>query len=411
MIRDINSKLSALRISGEIKTGRQMAEALEKGGNLNLFPGECREEATEFGPCYLRELKIPLEHRHGSSNLSGILSCCGPDLSLPSRDKNMSDFNPRKSIFFDIETTGLGGGVGTWAFLIGMGWIEENFFLLRQYFLRRPAEERALLSHFTAAAACFPTMVTFNGKLFDLPLINTRQVLAGIKTTEPRQHLDLLQCARNLWKKRLVSRSLHSLEEALLNIKRDDDIPGSEIPAVYFNYLRRGETELLKKVFDHNALDILSMVSLLERVYRTSAGQLAGHPAELLALGCLCLETGRSEEGIGYLRAASKNTPDPLAEEAALKLALYFKRQGKWTEAVKIWEEVAETNFINPTVLVELAKYYEHQRREYRTALQLTEQALILAKLNRYSQSSINGELNPQALRHRMNRLSRRLLA
>ncbi len=411
MKRDLSSRLSALRSTGEFKTGRQMADALEKENGIDLFPGEGREEETDFGRCYLRELRFPLGHQHGSNTLSGILTCCGPELSLTARDDRLSNFDPRNSIFLDIETTGLAGGTGTWAFLIGIGWIEKNYFLLRQYFLRRPAEEKALLNHFVAATSGFLTIITFNGKQFDLPLIKTRQMLAGFEPIEPRQHLDLLQCARTLWKKRLASRSLHSLEEVLLNLKRDDDIPGAEIPAVYFNYLRRGETELLKKVFHHNVLDILSMVTLLEKVYRTSAGQLVKHPAELLALGSLCLETGRFSEGINYLREASNSAPNPLAEEAALKLALHFKRQGNWEEAIKIWEESAGTNPVNSPAIVELAKYYEHQCGEYDKALELTEKALARARSNRNNLPACSSELNPEALKHRWNRLNRRQLS
>jgi len=409
MKRNLGSRLSALRQSGEIKTGRQVAEELKEGARADLFPGEGREEETAYGRCYMREIKFPLDYKHGGSCLSGFLSCSGPELALPARDEGLCSFKPGSTAFLDIETTGLSGGAGTWAFLIGLGWSESDFFVLRQYFLRRPAEERAILSHFQASVSAYPAVVTFNGKLFDLPLIRNRQVLAGFSPMEPDQHLDLLQCARALWKKRLASRSLRSIEEALLNIKRSDDIPGAEIPEVYFSYLRRGETGLLKKVFHHNVLDILSMATLLERIYRTTAGQLAKHPAEALALGCLCLERGRSAEGIEHLREASNGAPDPAAEEAALKLSFYFKRQGRWDEAVKIWEETAAKNPRNIPALVELAKYYEHREGRYQTALELTERALNLSGIKNAAQPGNYSEFSTPALLHRLNRLNRRL--
>ena len=222
MKRDYKSRLDELRRTGEIKTGSQFAEDLKIKSEDRLFPGESREEETAFGRCYLRELHFPLDHRHGGSTLSGVLTCCGSELALPARDSSLCNFNPQSSLFLDIETTGLSGGTGTWAFLIGLGWFEENHFLLRQYFLRRPAEERALLSHFAELAAGFPALVTFNGKMFDLPLIQTRQMLTGFRQTEPPLHLELLHCARNLWKYRLPSRSLRSLEENLLGLQRFD---------------------------------------------------------------------------------------------------------------------------------------------------------------------------------------------
>jgi len=407
--RSLGSRLSALRGTGELKTGRQVAEEPAEGTREDLFPGEGKEEKTAYGPCYFREQKFPLEYRHGESTLAGFLACAGPELALPARDKNLCNFKPEKSIFLDIETTGLSGGTGTWAFLIGLGWTESSEFVLRQYFLRRPAEERAVLNHFNSSVSDYQTIITFNGKQFDLPLIRTRQVMAGFKPIEPELHLDLLQCARVLWKKRLASRSLRSIEEMLLDIKRTDDIPGAEIPEVYFNYLRRGETTLLKKVFHHNALDILSMATLLERVYRTTTGQLDKHPAESLALGSLCLESGRSAEGIEYLREASSHYPGPLAEEAAFKLSFHFKRQGRWKEAIKIWEEAVASNPPSIPALVELAKYYEHKEGHFQTALDLTEKALTLARTDRNTFPETCSEFSIQALMHRRTRLNRRI--
>jgi uncharacterized protein len=409
MKRDLKSRLGELRHSGEIKTGRQFAEDLQRGSKDNLFPGEGREEETTFGRCYMRELRFPLNHRHGGSTLSGILTCCGPELALPARDQNIAAIIPRSSIFLDIETTGLSGGTGTWAFLIGLGWLEGEQFLLRQYFLRRPAEERAVLSHFAATTETFPAMITFNGKLFDLPLIQTRQMLTGFTHTKPALHLDLLQCARTLWKKRLPSRSLRSLEESLLGLQRYDDIPGAEIPAVYFDYLRRGKTELLKKVFHHNVLDILSMVTLLERISLLAVGRQVEHPAEALALGQLCLQQGRVAEGISYLREASSFNQVPLAEEAALELAFYYKRQGNWADAVAIWQSAVEQKSTNPFAYIELAKYYEHRCGNYQAALDLTEQTLALSAFQQNLPSGSASGLD--ALNHRRQRLQRRITA
>jgi uncharacterized protein len=407
MKRDLRSRLAELRRSGEVQTGRQLAESLQTGKSDDLFPGESREEETSFGQCYFRELTFPLGHRHGSSHLSGLLSCCGPELTLPSRDNELINFEPGRSLFLDIETTGLSGGTGTWAFLIGVGWLEENSFLLRQYFLRRPAEERAILSHFAETASRFPSMITFNGKLFDLPLIQTRQLLTGFSQTRPHLHLDLLQCARALWKKRLPSRTLRSLEETLLGLQRFDDIPGAEIPAVYFDYLRRGKTELLKKVFHHNVLDILSMVTLLERVSLLSLGRQIEHPAESLALGQLCLKAGRTNEGLEFLHDASTCSLEPLAEEAALELSYYYRRQGRWQEAAAIWEKSAGKQKASPKACIELAKYFEHRCRDYRAAVELTEKALAIVCNSRNIPPS--SELNPDALQHRLNRLRKRI--
>ncbi len=410
MKRSVKARLNDLRRTGEVKTGRELADKVHNNRDSDPFkdlPGQGRVEETPFGPCYLREARYPLDYKHGSMVLSGILSCRGEDLVLPSRDKKLLNFDPLQSLFLDTETTGLSGGVGTWAFLIGIGWLEESTFILRQYFLRRPGEERAILSHFNATANKFSILVTFNGKLFDLPLIQSRQTLAGFDQTAPPLHLDLLQCARLLWKKRLPSRSLRSLEEALLGLQRYDDIPGAEIPAVYFDFLRRGKTEQLKKVFHHNILDILSMVTLLERISNLSAGRVIDHPAEAFSMGKLCLKSGRTEDGVSYLHEAACSNLSPLAEEAALELALYYRRKGKWEEATAIWQRAVTKKTANPAAYVELAKYYEHRCGNYQVALELTEQAIGIAS---NQQAAPNSSLfSPQALEHRLQRLKRRI--
>lgn len=408
MKRNLRTRLSDLHRTGEVVTGRQLADNQGSAKYSDLFSdlqGLGRVEETPFGPCYLRETTYPLEYRHGSMALSGILSCSGNTLPLTVFNRDMISLDPEQCLFLDTETTGLSGGAGTWAFLIGIGWLKGSNFILRQYFLRRPAEERAILSHFSATAEKFPTMVSFNGKLFDLPLIQTRQTLAGFEQTAPLLHLDLLQYSRLFWKKRFPSRSLQALEKGLLGIKRLDDIPGAEIPAVYFDFLRRGKTGQLKKVFRHNILDILSMVTLLERITNLAAGRLIEHPAEALAMGKLCLQSDLIEEGISHLRNAAAGR-SPLAEEAALELALYYKRQGKWPEAEEIWLESIAKNTTNPGVYVELAKYYEHRCSNYQSALNLTRHALVLAAGNHdFPHSS---EFSTTALKHRLQRLKRR---
>ena len=408
MKRDLKTRLTEMQKSGQIKTGRQLAETLATPVEDRLFPGEGREEQTPFGPCYMRELRFPLEHRHGNSTLSGMLTCSGPQLALPARDRSIDHFNPYSSLFLDVETTGLSGGTGTWAFLIGLGMLKQNTFLLRQYFLRRPAEERSVLTHFAAEAAKYPTMITFNGKMFDLPLLQTRQMLSGFRHTVPAQHLDLLQCARTLWKKRLASRSLRSIEESLLGLRRFGDIPGAEIPAVYFDYLRRGKTAQLKQVFHHNVLDILSMVTLLERISCLGAGEKIEHPAEALALGKLCLEAGRAAEGLEHLKAAAVTGSSAAAQDAALELALYHKRAGRWSQAAALWQNLAAAAEPNRSALVELAKYYEHRTGDYQKALELTEAALAgTAGGVRFLPAA--GELSREALLHRKKRLQRRI--
>jgi len=151
------------------------------------------------------------------------------------------------------------------------------------------------------------------------------------------------------------------------------------------------------------------MVTLLERISLLAVGRQVEHPAEALALGQLCLQQGRVPEGISYLREASSFDQFPLAEEAALELAFYYKRQGNWADAVSIWQSAVEQKSANPFAYIELAKYYEHRCGNYQAALDLTEQALaLIASQQNLPPSSASSR---EALNHRRQRLQRRINA
>lgn len=401
------SRLESLRRSGELGPARPPVGLAEKGlpGGGFLFPGEEDMGRTGSGCCYLRELAFPLNCRHGAYTLAEGLDCVGSDLALPARDWNLHSVEPSRFLFLDIETTGLSGGTGTWVFLIGLGWLEGESFRVRQYFLRNPAEEKAMLHHFAAFAEHFGGLITFNGKAFDLPLIQTRQLLKKMPhPTVPCGHLDLLICARSLWRERFPSRSLGYLEEALLGFRRRGDIPGAEIPAVYFNYLRHGETTILKKVFEHNIYDILSMAVLLGRV--AAAFRKPEHPAECYSLGRLHHEAGHIEKAQSCYREAIGKGAGHLEEAALFQLGMLCKRAGNWEEAVCRWQELAHRGGKSLEAQVELAKYYEHRTRDYPAALHWSSRAL--AEASRRRGIPYSSPCHPAALRHRIKRLETR---
>ena len=403
----LRSRLKALQRSGEIAPARPAGKSpeAESPEKTFLFPGEETLERTGAGSCYLRELCFTLEQRHGRFTLEEGLSCSGSDLALPARDRNLPAIIPSQYLFLDVETTGLSGGTGTWVFLIGLGWLAGDTFRIRQYFLRHPAEEGAMLSHFTTFADSFDGLITFNGKAFDIPLIQTRQLLRKTgRLTAPRDHLDLLICARSLWKERFPSRRLGFLEESLLGFQRHDDIPGEQIPAVYFDYLRHGETALLKKVFEHNVYDILSMAVLLGRVAATAASEKPEHPAESYALGRLCQEAGYMEKAKMFYRQAAGEGAGALGQAALARLGLLYKKEGNWPEAVNLWQKLARQRGTSVEAYVELAKYYEHRARDYATALDWSRRAL--AETCGQGGLPFSSPCHPAALRHRINRLN-----
>lgn len=399
---DLRSRLERLTRSGELALPQPAGDRVPRGHPRErfLFPGEESLERTVFGCCYRRELSFPLERRHGRYSLGECLDCRGNDLSLPARDQRLGTLDPSRYLFLDTETTGLSGGTGTWVFLIGLGWLDGDSFRIRQYFLRHPDEEKAMLHHFAAFAAPFGGLITFNGKAFDLPLIQTRQVLQRAPQTMPDDHLDLLICARSLWKERFPSRRLSFLERALLGFQRRDDIPGEEIPSVYFDYLRRGETGPLLRVFEHNVHDVLSMAGLLGRVSAVIASEKPAHPAESYSLGRLYHEAGYVEKAEGYYRQV---TGGPLEKAALARLALLHKRRGEWAEAIALWKRLTSREDEDPEACVELAKYYEHRARDHHAALHWSERALARAVRRGGVPWSSPG--HPEALRHRIRRL------
>jgi len=208
------------------------------------------------------------------------------------RDERLASLDFGSTIFFDIETTGLGTGSGTYAFMVGFGTFEGGQFCLRQYLMRDYDEEGALLYLLSEQMRSHAWWVTFNGRSFDLPVLQTRFICGGHPEMPLARapHLDLLYPARRLWRKRLRSCALSSLETHVLGLTRESDVPGWLIPDLYFDYLRHGEAYPLCQVFVHNALDILSLVTLAARIntiMRDPPASTAEHPTDTYSLGVI----------------------------------------------------------------------------------------------------------------------------
>ena len=234
------------------------------------FPGPTRESPLELplrcvetgrGTVYLAEEWWPLDHRHGRLPLQDALALPAP--ALPRLAPGLSAPDLVGAAFIDVETTGLVGGTGTYVFLVGIGTFEEGSFRLRQFFLADLRGETAMLAAVAEVLAGCRSLVSFNGRRFDVPLLETRLTLSRLPpSASGLPHLDLLYPARRLYRRRLPSCRLASLEAALLGLEREDDVPGWAIPPLYFDYVRGGRAEPLRAVFRHNALDILSLARL-----------------------------------------------------------------------------------------------------------------------------------------------------
>ncbi len=396
-----------MKETGVISTGERLKKA-SSPPIFNLFPGEEQEVQLTQGSCYFRETSFPLDYRHGSNILEEARDCTENSLELLLREPPTKVY-PWEGVFLDLETTGLSGGSGTWAFMIGAGWVEDDQLKVRQYFLRRPGEERAMLCHFVQKFKDFDTLITFNGKAFDLPLLHNRQVMTGMTPLwKPANHVDLLHCARRIWKGIFASCSLTALEENLIKFYREGDIPGEEIPEVYFQYLRRGETSRIKRVFEHNRWDIITMVALVGVLGKLEQGDFWENASleEVYALGNLLWKRGRISEAIEYFHRVKDEGSTALEKKALYALGYIHKQRREWESSVYFWENLLEKDSHSLDPCLELAKIYEHQTGEWQRAWSMTNEALNRA-YRRYQMGGDEEEIVP--LRHRLLRLEKKL--
>jgi uncharacterized protein YprB with RNaseH-like and TPR domain len=341
---------------------------------------------NEHGPHFQMERLYASHRRHGSADI-GALYDLPHDLLGRLSGGTIPPVSPARWAFLDTETTGLAGGSGTYAFLIGVGSIEPEGFRVRQFFMREYAEERSLLHALAEYLERFDVLITYNGKTYDQPLLETRYRMTRQKPPFGRlPHLDLLHGARRLWKLRFENCRLTHLESQVLGVEREGDLPGEMIPYVYFEYLRRNEAQRLVPVFHHNAIDILTLgclTALVPAAFReTDVESLAAiglrSGEEYLGIARWLLAAGQAERGLDLLRwAVDAGLPDPLLFQTLWDIGRIEKKLGREEPALQIFLELAGCR--NPHrvhALSALAKHFEHRERNFKVALEFTKQAL-----------------------------------
>ncbi len=368
------------------------------------WPGS-RVVASDAGEHLEAEKLFPRHKNHGSADV-GALSELPQDLLDALGEGEVPVSNPQRWAFLDTETTGLAGGSGTYAFLIGVGRITQDGFTVRQFFMREYAEEKSLLMALADHLSEFDVVITYNGRSYDQPLLETRYRMTRQKPPFERlAHLDLLYGARRLWKLRLESCRLMQLEQQVLGYMRDGDVPGELIPYLYFDYLRSRAAQRMLPVFHHNAMDILTLACLTAIVptaFRATDPESLARVGvrrgeDLIGIARWLLAAGEQEQALALLKRAVKvGLPDGLLFRSLWDIALIEKRLGRPQAALALFTELAGCrNEYRVSSLEELAKYYEHEERNYTLALEFTAEALS------YGCS--------EALQHRRERLERRL--
>ncbi len=360
-------------------------------------PGRVVERAG--GSCYVSTLYRAPDEEHAGERIDAVLGACRQSLAALSGDDSVVELDLERTAFLDTETTGLMGGAGTYAFLIGVGRFVDGAFQLRQFFMRDAGEEAAQLAEVADWIADCRGLVSFNGRSYDMPLLGTRCTLhrrPAFLAGAP--HLDLLPAARRLWRLRLESCALTALERDILGLARQDDVPGWMVPYRYFRYQQEGDARPLVGVFEHNALDILSMLSLTARMARVYGQPEAGvdHAEDWWSLARAYERAGDPDRAMAACEEAlGRGLAEDQAERAWETLGLVAKRAGDWEKATDIWRQVIEGGRSRRVhAFEELAKYWEH-RAEPRDLPRALDWSL------RARQAVEAGELRPRRGRRR----------
>ena len=346
------------------------------------------------------ENRYGLDVRYGRHPIGDGLAVDGETLKYLSRDEEFLGLDLGSARFFDLETTGLAGGTGTIPFLVGLGYYRDDKFVVAQYFLGDPGEEDRMLEELSAffRDGKFRSIVTYNGKAFDVPLLETRFILKRQKyVLNEWPHLDFLFSARSLWKHKYDSCRLFHLAREVVAADRSEDIPGAEIPQRYFDYLRTGDFGLIEPILYHNQEDILSLLGLV--VAGAKLFKSEGAPSEdeegptamdLVGVGRIFETAGELDRSVAiFERALSGNLPAGIEVALKEKISFHFKRAKNYEKAVPLWQDLSEKEWsaLNEREikgilngLRQLAIHHERHTRDLAEAVRISEEGLALAE-------------------------------
>jgi uncharacterized protein YprB with RNaseH-like and TPR domain len=373
---------------------------------------EGEEVKSDLGPYFQSVRAYPLDHVHGRIRLGRLIDVPNEAFSLLSRGDDSTQIALDKALFIDTETTGLAGGSGTCAFLIGIAGVEGDSFVVRQLFMREYREEAAILGALAERLRSAEAIVSYNGKSYDVPLLESRYILSRQRVSfENFLHFDLLHPARNLWKARFESCRLMELERSLLGLEREGDIPGAFIPDTYFRYLRLADASRLRYVFEHNRNDLLSLAALtVVAAEMLDEDASFDDPIDDFSLGRVFERASHLERSmLHYRRALDTGLRGPARRRTLAALATQLKRMGETDEARATWEELAsESGTEAIQAQHELAMLEEHHDKCYQSALERCEAALDAIGRS-YDWPMRARERWREAFLHRRDRLLRRL--
>ena len=333
-------------------------------------------QSNDDGHYILRHKRFPLEFNH-STEIGTFLDLTPQHLVYLAKDPRLAQASPESVLLLDTETTGLAGGTGTVPFMVGLAFFRDDQLHVEQYFLHEPGHERAMLRPIRERLESCSALVTFNGKTYDLPLLHNRLVLNRIDPVEIHYHIDLLHTVRRFWRRRLDSCSLQSIEQHVLGLQRAGDVPGAMIPSLYFQFLRDHNLVPLKPVFQHNSMDLVSLVSFMTVIARFFDSPESIHPKQADVMGTLRTldDLGLGDELEAFFQRLFELdiTAD---EEMTILRAQNLKRLNRWQDAIHLYHDMIDNGRrLHFHAYIELAKIYEHRQRDFDKALDMVQRA------------------------------------
>jgi len=355
---------------------------------------------TEHGPLHVQHSYLEPEHHHGRAPVRAGLSAHPTTVAALLRDVAGAAVDLSSMLYLDTETTGLSGGTGTVAFLVGTARFVDGALVTEQLIVPQLGAETPVLARLAERIAAASCIVTYNGKSFDWPLLRTRFVLSRLPVPALPHHLDLLHVCRRLWKPRLSSVRLVDMEREILRFEREDDVPGSEIPARYFEFLRTGDATRLLGVLEHNRHDLVALAALLGVIARQfEFSSPLSHPSDALRYGRMALRAEDLSRAHSFARHGIEQCDQPSDVQQALLLGSEVaRRNGQLAHAIALTEQaiaLSQEPAKRARLHCTLAKWYEHELGDL-------ERALLNAQHTEPSETCLQRE-------RRVNRLQRKL--
>ena len=367
---------------------------------------------TENGPTWMVETIYDEAYLHGRVELSRDIDKSLLEFLDPYCHQNSFDFN--KIAVVDTETTGLAGGTGTYAFIIGIGFWLDSKFVVRQYILRDFFEEPAQLAAFTDDLTHATSLMTYNGKTFDIPLLRSRyRINRQTIPFESMPHFDFIHPCRRLFKRHFDTLNLTNLEYRILGFERTEDVPSHLIPRIYFDYLQDRDDTRLLPILNHNRDDIISLYMVVQEAFRRVQLSLDGvfdDDLLSLSLGRLFYRSGdcaRSRQVLANIK--TQFVSHDISDDILMISSSAAKKIRDWENAVSIWNQMIKTGRFGIYPHIELAKYHEHRAKSIQGALDITNVALRLLEFQRDYMSSSSYKDQYASLLARRRRLTSKL--